>query len=165
MSDTDAKSDPVAWAAALETMRDIGLKLDHAGQFWHRGELVTHARLHHALLSWLDIDANGRDVIKLDSARYAYVTVEDTHLRARSAHWRDGRCYLLWDDDVEEELDYSSLALRTDNALEVRVHGHLRGRIGTPAYYQVAEHIVEVDDWFALEAAGHRWTISGIGDA
>ncbi|HPH66472.1 MAG TPA: hypothetical protein PLF40_12025, partial [Kofleriaceae bacterium] len=70
-----------------------------------------------------------------------------------------------WDDDVEEELDYSSLALRTDNALEVRVRGHLRGRIGTPAYYQVAEHIVEVDDWFALEAAGHRWTISGIGDA
>jgi hypothetical protein len=153
---TDPTQDPATWAAQLSAMRDIGLVLDHHGQFYHRGVLVTHPRLHHALLTWLDIDDTGRDVI-----RFAYVQIDDTHLRARSAHWRDDRCFVLWDDESEDELDYSSLQLRSDNALEVRVRGNLRGRIGSPAYYQIADHIVEVGDWFAFEAAGRRWAITG----
>ncbi len=157
----DPTQDPAAWAAQLSAMRDIGLVLDHHGQFYHRGVLVTHPRLHHALLTWLDIDDTGRDVIRLDAARFAYVQIDDTHLRARSAHWRDDRCFVLWDDDSEDELDYSSLQLRSDNAIEVRVRGKLRGRIGSPAYYQVADRIVEVGDWFAFEAAGRRWPIAG----
>ena len=157
----DPTQDPEAWAMQLSAMREIGLVLDDHGHFHHRGVLVTHARLHHALLTWLDIDASGRDVIRLDAARYAYVQIDDTHLRARSAHWRDDRCFVLWDDESEDELDYSSLKLRSDNAIEVRVRGNLRGRIGSPAYYQVAEHIVEVGDWFAFDAAGRRWTIAG----
>ena len=157
----DPTQNPEAWAAQLAAMRDIGLVLDDHGQFYHRGVLVTHPRLHHALLTWLDIDDTGRDVIRLDAARFAYVQIDDTHLRARSAHWRDDRCFVLWDDDSEDELDYSSLRLRSDNAIEVRVRGNLRGRIGSPAYYQVAEHIVEVGDWFGFQAAGRRWTIAG----
>ena len=164
-STPDPAQNPKAWAAQLLAMRDIGLVLDDHGQFHHRGVLVTHARLHHALLTWLDIDDTGRDVIRLDAARFAYVQIDDTHLRARSAHWRDDRCFVLWDDDSEDELDYSSLKLRSDNAIEVSVRGKLRGRIGSPAYYQVAEHIVEVGDWFAFEAAGRRWPIAGFDQA
>lgn len=110
-------------------------------------------------MRWLDVRDDGRDVIKLDDKRYAYVDVEDAHLRARSARWDDDRCMILWDDDQETELDYSSLRQAPDHALYTTVR-RLRGRIGGPAYHAVAEHIVELDRGFVLEAAGKRWPIA-----
>jgi hypothetical protein len=154
----------------IERMRAIGLRLDREGTFWQEGTPVTHARLRQALLRWLDVRADGRDIIKLDAQRYAYVDVEDAHLRARSAHWRGDRCHVLWDDDQETELDYGSLRQAPDHALYATVRG-LRGRIAGPSYHAIAEHIVplrggfalevaERDDGFVLEADGQRWPIA-----
>ena len=143
----------------IEKMRAIGLKLDRAGTFWHQGTPVTHARLRTALLRWLDVRDDGRNIVRLDERRYAYVDIEDAHLRARAAHWRDGHCYVLWDDDVEGELDYGSLHQADDHALYAHVRGKLRGRIAGPAYHAVAEHIAEAGDGFVLDAAGQRWPI------
>jgi hypothetical protein len=143
----------------IEKMRAIGLRLDREGTFWQEGAPVTHARLRQALLRWLDVRADGRDIIKLDATRYAYVDVEDAHLRARSAHWRDDHCTVLWDDDQETELDYASLRQAADHALYATVRG-LRGRIAGPAYHAVAEHIVETAEGFAVEATGRRWSIA-----
>jgi hypothetical protein len=146
----------------IEQLRAIGLRLDRAGTFWHRGAPVTHARLRQALLRWLDVRDDGRDVVRLDDKRYAYVEVEDAHLRARSARWQDDRCIVLWDDDQDGELDYATLTQAPDHALYARVHGRLRGRIAGPAYHAVAERIVEEPrGGFALEAAGRRWPIEG----
>jgi len=149
--------------AMIEKMRAIGLRLDRAGTFWQDGAPVTHARLRQALLRWLDVRDDGRDIVKLDDKRYAYVEIEDAHLRARSARWDGDRCFVLWDDDREAELDYGSLRQAADHALYVRVGGRLRGRIAGPAYHQVAERIVEAPeapDGFALIAAGKRWPIA-----
>jgi hypothetical protein len=143
----------------LERMRTIGLTLDRAGVFWQGGTPVTHPRLRQALLRWLDVRADGRDIIKLDDQRYAYVDIEDAHLRARSAHWDGDRCMILWDDDQEAELEYASLRQAPDHALYVTVR-RLRGRIGSPAYPCVAERIVETATGFALDAAGARWPIA-----
>src|SRR3954463_13982091 len=118
----------------IEKMRAIGLRLDKAGTFWQEGASVTHARLRQALLRWLDVRDDGRDIIKLDDKRYAYVTVEDAHLRARAARWDGARCIVTWDDDHDEELDYASLRQAPDNALYCQVRQRLRGRIGSPAY-------------------------------
>ena len=145
----------------LERMRTIGLRLDRAGTFWHDGSAVTHPRLRQALLRWLDVRDDGRDVIRLDDKRYAYVDVEDAHLRALSARWVGDRCTITWDDEQDEELAYASLRQATDHALYARVRGVLRGRIAGPAYHAVAEHIVEAGDGFVLEAAGQRWPIAG----
>jgi hypothetical protein len=147
--------------AMIEQMRTIGLRLDRAGTFWHQGAPVTHARLHTALLHWLDVLDDGRDIVRLDDKRYAYVEIEDAHLRARSAHWQGDRCFVLWDDDEDRELDYGSLRQAADHALYVRAHDRLRGRIAGPAYHAVAEHIVEDGTGYALEAAGRRWPIEG----
>jgi len=152
--------------AMIEQMRAIGLRLDRAGTFWHEGIAVTHARLRQALLRWLDVTGDGRDIVRLDDKRYAYVDIEDAHLRARSARWDGDRCFVLWDDDRETELDYGSLRQAADHALYVRIHGRLRGRIAGPAYHAVAERIVETAEateapaGFALEAAGQRWPIA-----
>jgi hypothetical protein len=149
----------------LEKMRAIGLRLDRAGVFWHEGTAVTHPRLRQALLRWLDVLPDGRDIVRLDDKRYAYVEIEDAHLRARSARWDGERCFVLWDDDRESELDYGSLLQAPDHALVATVRDRLRGRIAGPAYHAVAERIVPISgegsgDGFALEAAGRRWPIA-----
>lgn len=146
--------------AQIEQMRAIGLRLDRAGTFWQEGAPVTHARLRQALLRWLDVRDDGRDIIRLDDKRYAYVEVEDAHLRAKSARWDGERCLILWDDDRELELDYGSLRQAPDHALYARV-GALRGRIAGPAYHAIAEHIREHGGGFVLDAAGRAWPITG----
>jgi hypothetical protein len=143
----------------IEKMRAIGLRLDRSGTFWQEGAPVTHVRLRQALLRWLDVRADGKDIIKLDDKRYAYVDVEDAHLRARSAHWEGDRAKILWDDDQEEELAYDSLRQADDHALYVRARGNLRGRIAGPAYHAIVERIVETPEGFSLDAAGKRWPI------
>ena len=144
----------------IEKMRAIGLRLDRAGTFWHEGSAVTHPRLRQALLRWLDVRDDGRDIVRLDDKRYAYVDVDDAHLRALSAHWDGDRCMVLWDDDVERELDYASLRQAPDHAFYASV-GKLRGRIAGPAYHAVAERVVEDGDGFVLAASGSRWPIAG----
>jgi hypothetical protein len=143
----------------IEKMRAIGLRLDKSGTFWQEGGAVTHARLRQALLRWLDVRDDGRDIVKLDDNRYAYVDVEDAHLRARSARWDGDRCSILWDDDRELELEYATLRQAEDHAFYAKV-GRLRGRIAGPAYHAIAERVVEVAGGFALDAAGSRWPIA-----
>lgn len=145
-------------------MRQIGLKLDRAGKLWHQGAEVTHPRLRLALLRWLDV-AQGRDVVRLDEKRYAYVDVEDAHLRARSARWDGDRCMILWDDERERELEYGALAQAADHAIYTRV-GALRGRIASPAYQVLTERVEEdpaAPAGFSLAAAGRRWPIGRRG--
>ena len=146
----------------IESMRAIGLRLDRGGTFWHQGAAVTHPRLRQALLKWLDVrDGDGRDIVRLDDRRYAYVEIEDAHLRAVSARWDGDRCWLAWDDGSDEELDYGSLRQGDDHAIYARARGgRLRGRIGGPAYYAVADRVVEDGHGgFELRAAGRRWGI------
>ena len=156
---------PLLTPELLEKMRAIGLRLDRAGTFWHEGAAVTHPRLREALLRWLDVLDDGRDIVRLDDKRYAYVEVEDAHLRARSARWDGDRCLVLWDDEREAELDYGDLRQAADHALYTRAQGRLRGRIAGPAYHAIAERIVEATGEagaaFCLEAAGKRWPIAG----
>jgi hypothetical protein len=143
----------------LEKMRTIGLRLDREGTFWHADTQVTHPRLRQALLRWLDVLDDGRDVVRLDDKRFAYVTIDDAHLRARSARWDGDRCFVLWDDDNEHELEYATLRQADDHAFYVRV-GKLRGRIGGAAQHAIAERAIEQGTGFALPAAGSTWTIA-----
>lgn len=148
--------------AQIEQMRAIGLRLDRTGTFWQEGAPVTHARLRQALLRWLDVRDDGRDIVRLDDKRYAYVEVEDAHLRARSARWDGDHCMIVWDDDRELELDYGSLRQAADHALYARV-GALRGRIAGPAYHAIAERIREHQGAFVLDANGRAWPIADGG--
>ena len=141
-------------------MRAIGLRLDRTGTFWHDGSAVTHPRLRQALLRWLDVRDDGRDIVRLDDKRYAYVDIDDAHLRAKSARWDGDRCFVLWDDDQDEELAYASLRQAEDNAFYATARGRLRGRIAGPAHHAIAERIVEQGDGFALRAAGREWPIA-----
>src|SRR4029079_13514746 len=130
---------PQITEAMIEKMRAIGLRLDRSGTFWHEGTAVTHPRLRQAMLRWLDVREDGRDIVRLDDKRYAYVDVDDAHLRARSARWDGDRCFVLWDDDREAELDYGSLRQAQDHALYAKIDCRLRGRIAAPAHHTTPE--------------------------
>jgi len=142
----------------LEKMRQIGLRLDRRGVFWQGDAQVTHARLRQALLRWLDV-RDGKNIVKLDDTRFAYVDIEDAHLRASSARWDGERCIVLWDDDQEAELDYATLTVAEDHAFYAKVRG-LRGRIAGPAHAAIAERISEQGETFTLAAAGRDWPIA-----
>lgn len=162
---TEPRAEPVPQLTPelLERMRAIGLRLDRSGTFHHEGATVDHPRLRQALLRWLDVRDDGKDIIRLDDKRYAYVEIEDAHLRARSARWDGDRCVVLWDDDQESELDYAHLRQAPDHALYTFARGPLRGRIAGHAYHTVAERISEDNDHtgaFCLDAAGMRWRIA-----
>jgi hypothetical protein len=139
----------------IEKLRTIGLRIDRSGRMWHQGEEVAHPRLRQAILRWLDVGPDGRDIVRLDDVRYAYVDVEDAHLRATSAHWDGDRAFLRLDDGSDEELAYDTLVAAADDAAYCQVRGgRLRARITTPAYYTLAERFVETAGGFAIEAAG-----------
>ena len=144
----------------IEKMRAIGLRLDRAGTFWQEGTPVTHARLRQALLRWLDVRDDGRDIVRLDAKRYAYVDVEDAHLRARSARWDGDRCF---DPVGRRSGDRARLRVappgRRSRALR-HACGRLRGRIAGPAYHAIAERITESGGSFVLVAANARWPIA-----
>jgi hypothetical protein len=162
MPDAAPDAPPVMSEEMIEKLRSIGLRLDRGGTFWHEGVAVTHPRLRQALLRWLDVRDDGRDIVRLDDKRHAYVEIEDAHLRARSARWEGDRCFVLWDDDRETELAYGTLRQAPDHALYTEVRGRLRGRIAAPAYHTIAERIVELAGArFALDAASQRWPIAG----
>src|SRR3954465_13733047 len=141
----------------IEKMRAVGLRLDKAGTLWHEGTAVSHPRLRQALLRWLDVLDDGRNIVRLDEKRYAYVDVDDAHLRALSARWDGDRCFILWDDDQETELDYAALSQAEDNAFYTKVRGKLRGRIAGAAHHALVERVVEKGDLFVLDAAGKQW--------
>jgi hypothetical protein len=144
----------------LEKLRTIGLSIDRAGKMWHQGQEVTHPRLRQAILRWLDVRDDGRDVVRLDDQRYAYVDVEDAHLRVLSARWEGDAVRIALDDGTEEALDPATLTLAGGDALYCRVRaGRLRARFTTAAQAALAPHIVEDGAGFALEANGARWPI------
>ncbi len=152
----------------IEQFRTIGLRIDAAGKIWHQGAEVTHPRLRRALLRWLDVRDDGRDIVRLDDTRYAYVDVEDAHLRATSARWDGDRAWLTLDDGTDEELAYDSLWCGRHDALFCRVRGgRLRARLTTAAHLAVAERVVEAPETpsgFALRAAGGQWPIASPGE-
>ena len=111
----------------IERFRTIGLSLDGDGRLWHQGQEVSHPRLRRAILRWLDVRDDGRDIVRLDDVHYAYIDVADTHLRATASRWKGDRLELSLDDGTTGELDYASLHVGPDQALRCRV------RDGRPA--------------------------------
>jgi hypothetical protein len=152
----------------IEAFRAIGLSIDHDGKLWHQGAEVTHPRLRQAILRWLDVRDDGRDIVRLDDVRYAYIDVADDHLRVNAARWDGDRLMLALDDGTEEELDYASLRAAADDGLRCRVRGgKLRARFTTAAQQVALERVEDAGGGdgaaVVLVAAGRRWPIPTAG--
>jgi hypothetical protein len=146
----------------IEQFRTIGLSLDAAGHLWHQGQEVTHPRLRQAILRWLDVRDDGRDIVRLDDVRYAYIDVAAEHLRVTAARWGvDDRLELSLDDGTTEELAYATLSAGEDDALRCRVRdGKLRARFTTAAQQVALERVDDDGSGPRLRAAGAEWPIA-----
>jgi hypothetical protein len=145
---------------AIERFRQIGLRIDRSGRVLHQGVEVTHPGLRRAILRWLDVLDDGRSIVRLDALRYAYIDVEDTHLRAVSLRWEGDVPWIRLDDGSDEPLDCAGLRLGADLALRTRARGgRLRCRLTTAAQQQLADHLVEIGDHVHLRAAGREWPL------
>jgi len=156
-------SEPAVTPEMIERFRAIGLRLDRDGRLWHQGQEVSHPRLRQAILRWLDVRDDGRDIVRMDAQRYAYVDVEDAHLRVTAARWQPGdRLELSLDDGSTEELAYATLTVGSDDGLRCRVRGgKLRAKFSSQAQQVALERVERDGPGFALRAAGAVWEIGG----
>ena len=85
----------------------------------------------------------------------SYVEVEDAPLLVTSLQWKGDCAIVSVNDDTREELAYPTLrqGQRLRPVLPVRSQT-LEARLTTQAYYQLADHIVERDGGFWLQARG-----------
>ena len=148
----------------IERFRQLGLRLDREGRWWHEGQLVEHRGLARALTRWIDKLPDGRFVVRLDAERFAYVEVEDapfivtTVLLDREAD--EVHVGLQLSDGSSEELPYDTLRVGPDNALYCEVKGgRFSARFSRAAYYLLGELIEEADGDFGLRAAGGLWPL------
>jgi uncharacterized protein len=148
----------------IDRFRQLGLRLDREGRWWHEGQPVQHRGLALALSRWLDRLPDGRFIVRLDAERFAYVEVEDapfvvtTVLLDRGADGVHVTAQL--NDDSAEELDYDTLRVGADNALYCEVkQRRFSARFSRAAYYLLGELIEEADGSFSLRAAGGLWPL------
>jgi hypothetical protein len=152
----------------IEQLRQSGIRLDREGRLWHEGQEVTHKRFQTALRRWLDRLPDGRNILRLDGYRYAYVDVEDAHLLVTSVTWEDDRATLFLNDGTSEELAYETLEQAEDSAMYCTVRqSKLTARFLTKAYYQLAEQIEPTSDddsdsaeHYSLRARGQSYGIA-----
>ena len=146
----------------LETLRQIGLRLDSDANWWHQGGPVTHKRLSAALHRWLDQLPDGRFIVRLDDTRYAYVEVDDAPYvvrRARASTAKEIR--LTLSDGSEESLDPSSLFVGDSDALYCRVKaGRFVARLSRSAQHVIGEYVEVQGRGFALRLGDQRFPIA-----
>ena len=135
-----------------------GLRLDREGRFWHRSNLLEHARTLAALHRGLHRAEDGRWAVRIEPER-AYVEVEDAgrFVRRIEAQGR-GLCAQLATGEWVE-VDPATLASGTDDALYLRTPDGDRARLTRAAQLSLADHLREDAGTFWLELAGHRHRI------
>jgi len=146
--------------AEIARLRQSGIRLDAEGRFWHEGDEVTHHGLKAAFYRWLDREADGRWVLRLDERRFVYLEVEDAPFVVRSLRWQDDRAYAQLSDGSEELLDLSSVRLAKDEIAYATVKGRFPGRFTNTAWNTLGERLVERDGGLWIDGAGGPYRLA-----
>lgn len=135
-----------------------GLRLDREGRFWHRGDLLEHARTLAALHRGLHRAEDGRWAVRI-GPEWGYVDVEDAGRFVRRIEQRGPnlRAQLATGDWVE--IDPTTLASGADDALYVRTPDGDRARLTRAAQLSLADDLHEEAGAFFLDVAGRRHRI------
>ena len=139
--------------ALLQRLREeSGLRLDRAGNFWHRGTPVTHARTVAVLHQGTHRAPDGRWATRI-GREWAYLEVEDTALFVRRI---DGRRAQLASGGWAE---IESLALGADDALYARIGGE-RARLTRAAQLSLSDKLREDSPGnFSVELDGSGFSV------
>lgn len=139
--------------------------VDKEGRFWHYGAEMIHEGINRMLMDHVELDQKGRYIIDFNNQR-CFVEVEDTFYVITSTDYKtDGReniehFTLILNDGSREELDPATLYIGPDNVLYTKVkQGRFPARFLRPAYYQLAERVLEKDGLFILPFNGLEYPL------
>jgi hypothetical protein len=145
--------------ALLKKLREqSGLRLDREGNFWHRGDLLEHARTVAALHRGIHRAEDGRWAVRI-GPEWAYLDVEDAarFVRRIELCGHGLRAQLAYGEWLD--LDPAALASGADDALYARTPDGERARLTRAAQISLSDHLREEGGNFSLEIAGHRYPI------
>ncbi len=141
----------------IERLRRSGIRIDKEGEFQHEGAPVRHEGLRQALFRWLDRLDDGRYILRLDAARFAYVDVDDTPLVVRGARLDGERVLLTLSDGAEETLAPETLSVDPAGIMRCLVReGRLEARLSTAAAAVLVDLVDDSAAPPALVLAGRR---------
>jgi uncharacterized protein len=135
-----------------------GLRLDREGRFWHRGDLLEHARTVAALHRGIHRAEDGRWAVRI-GPEWGYLDVEDAARFIRRIEERAGGLRAQLADGEWVEVDPASLASGADDALYARTPDGERARLTRAAQLSLADHLRERAAGFSLELSGRRYPI------
>lgn len=135
-----------------------GIRLDSEGQFWHDERRVTHPGI---LKSWhkgLERAPDGRYLIRFGHD-WAYVRVDEAPFFVLRALPEEKRIRLRLSNEIEENLQGSSLGLSPEGVLYCRVMGDHVAKFTRQAQADLGALLRQVGDRFVLAHAGQTWPI------
>ena len=148
-------------AELLRKLREqSGLRLDREGRFWHRGDLLEHARTVAALHRGMHRAGDGRWAVRI-GPEWAYVEVEDAARFIRRVEARGDRLRAQLADGEWVEIDPATVVSGADDALYARTPEGERARLTRAAQLSLADHLREEGSGFSLEISG-RWYAIGL---
>ena len=145
--------------ALLRKLREqSGVRLDREGRFWHRGDLLEHARTVAALHRGMHRSEDGRWAVRI-GPEWAYVDVEDAARFVRRVEVRGDGLRAQLADGEWVDVDPATLASGADDALYLRTPDGERARLTRAAQLSLSDHLREDGDKFSLEISGRRYPI------
>jgi len=139
--------------------------IDKGGRWFHKGVEMIHREFIKLFYENMSLDSEGRYVITLEGER-CHVDVEDTPFIVRKALFKDSvqstrsRIILFLSDETQENLSPESLYVGIENVLYCRVRGGtFPARFDRPAYYQLAQHIEQMEGSYFLRMNGKKYMI------
>ena len=135
-----------------------GLRLDREGRFWHRGDLLEHARTIAALHRGLHRAADGRWAVRI-GPEWGYVDVEDAARFVRRIEVREDSVRAQLADGEWVDVDPATLASGADDALYVRTPDGERARLTRAAQLSLSDRVRDDGGAFSIDVAGRHYRI------
>ena len=146
-------------AALLRKLREqSGLRLDREGRFWHRGDLLEHARTVAALHRGIHRAEDGRWAVRIGS-EWGYLDVEDAARFIRRIEPRGGGLRAQLADGEWIDVNPATLASGADDALYARTPDGERARLTRAAQLSLSDHLRDEGGSFSLDLSGRRHPI------
>jgi len=139
--------------------------VDREGKWYHKGAEIIRIDMIRMFCENMTLDEKGRYIITWHG-KPCLLDVEDTAYVVRSVTWssqgeaESGKFMLELNDGSKELLKPETLRIKEGNIPYCQIRdGAFPARFNRQAYYQLAQHIVEIDGRFYLPADGRRYPL------
>ncbi|MDB4931407.1 MAG: hypothetical protein JWM10_3891 [Myxococcaceae bacterium] len=131
-------------AVPFKLSRESSIRVDRDGHIWHEGERVLHPGLARALASWIDLDEQGRYVMR-NALDWCFIAVDHTPLVVRSVRLETDpavRVEVELSDDSTEPLDLTTVQVDPDGVVYAHARGgKLLARFDRQPSFKFLEHV------------------------